>query len=91
MQHKLVDEDQHRMYEDWVLDKADLALTKRNVTMGNKRARCNRKSCCACYQKIGFEGKKKKERHPYAFSTTEKRPHTVTGATGLKEKGENGI
>jgi Leucine-rich repeat (LRR) protein len=84
MQHKLVDEDQHRMYEDWVLDKADLALTKRNVkSWGTKGPGVTENPVVRAFKKAdskkkqGKKGLSPKKRH---------RPHTVTGATGQKSE-----
>lgn len=63
MQHKLVDEDQHRMYEDWVLDKADLALTKRNVkSWGTKGPGVTENPVVRAIKKTDLRKKKKKNR-----------------------------
>ena len=91
MQHKLINEDQHRMYEDWVLDKSDLARMKRDVkTWGTNGAGVTENPVVRAIKKTVAQGKgsgKKGKKSPVKT----KRPHTVSGATGQKSKGEDGI
>ena len=86
MQHKLINEDQHRMYEDWVLDKSDLARMKRDVkTWGTKGAGVTENPVVRAIKKTVAQGKGSGKKGKKSPGKT-KRPHTVSGATGQKSE-----
>jgi Leucine-rich repeat (LRR) protein len=77
MQHILVKEDHVRMYEDWELDKSDLATSKRDVrSWGTKGPGVTENPVVRAFKSAQSDKKKKRK----------KRPATVTGAKGQKSE-----